>query len=329
MTYKIAIIGAGLSGVTLARLIKKNFTVDIFEKSRGVGGRMSTRKELSFVFDHGAQYFNTKTSEFRKFIIKSCFKKTIQPWKFKLAFFNGDKLENLKVISDKDKFLVGVPNMDSIIKFLSKKCNIVLNTRIDKITKIKNKWILVDHNKKNYGQYDWIVLTMPAEQTFSIIPKNVSFYSSIQNIKMKGCFSLMVGSETNLKLDFDAANFKEKDISWMVVNGSKPQRKENFSLLINSSFQYAKKNINTPETKILNHLLKESSNVLNYDLSNSKLIKLHKWKYVEAINHPIEDFFIDFNKQIAVCGDWCVNSRVEGAFTSAKELSSVILRLVR
>ena len=40
---KIAIIGAGLAGLTLARALPAHAEVTLFEKSRGIGGRMATR----------------------------------------------------------------------------------------------------------------------------------------------------------------------------------------------------------------------------------------------------------------------------------------------
>ncbi|MFM8454377.1 MAG: NAD(P)-binding protein [Gammaproteobacteria bacterium] len=49
---KIAIIGAGLSGITLAKKLSQKVDVHIFEKGRGIGGRMSTRYADPFVFDH-------------------------------------------------------------------------------------------------------------------------------------------------------------------------------------------------------------------------------------------------------------------------------------
>ena len=57
MSKKIAVIGAGLAGITFACKMKEKYSVKIFEKSRGVGGSMSTRKESPFIFDHGAQFF--------------------------------------------------------------------------------------------------------------------------------------------------------------------------------------------------------------------------------------------------------------------------------
>ena len=55
----VAIIGAGISGLSAARTLQDHgLTVTVFDKSRGVGGRMSTRRtDQGTTFDHGAQYF--------------------------------------------------------------------------------------------------------------------------------------------------------------------------------------------------------------------------------------------------------------------------------
>ena len=45
---RIAIIGAGISSITIAQNLKKIATVSIFEKSRGVGGRMALRRSAPY-----------------------------------------------------------------------------------------------------------------------------------------------------------------------------------------------------------------------------------------------------------------------------------------
>ena len=67
MKKSVAIIGAGLSGITVASKIRDKFEVQVFEKSRGVSGRMSTRIDPPFVFDHGAQFFKIKSKCFKYF----------------------------------------------------------------------------------------------------------------------------------------------------------------------------------------------------------------------------------------------------------------------
>ena len=52
---KIAIIGAGMSGLSAAHLLNNYAEVTLFEKARGVSGRMSTRCAKLYFFDHGTQ----------------------------------------------------------------------------------------------------------------------------------------------------------------------------------------------------------------------------------------------------------------------------------
>jgi predicted NAD/FAD-dependent oxidoreductase len=66
---RYCVIGSGISGATIANLLSKKYSVDLFDKARGPGGR-SSFKRLDKVkgFDHGVQYISPKTSDFKKFI---------------------------------------------------------------------------------------------------------------------------------------------------------------------------------------------------------------------------------------------------------------------
>ena len=60
------VIGSGISGATIANLLSKKHSVDLYDKARGLGGRSSFKRlDEKRGFDHGAQYFSPKTSEFK------------------------------------------------------------------------------------------------------------------------------------------------------------------------------------------------------------------------------------------------------------------------
>ena len=68
---KIAIVGSGLSGLACAdQLVAAGHSVRLFDKARGPGGRMSTRRIDTAAgqvgFDHGAQYFTARDPAFRQ-----------------------------------------------------------------------------------------------------------------------------------------------------------------------------------------------------------------------------------------------------------------------
>ncbi|MCA9542044.1 MAG: NAD(P)-binding protein, partial [Myxococcales bacterium] len=65
MEQPIAVIGAGIAGLAAAEALRDaGRSVEVFDKARGPGGRMATRRDESDAFDHGAQYFTAREPAF-------------------------------------------------------------------------------------------------------------------------------------------------------------------------------------------------------------------------------------------------------------------------
>ena len=60
---------------------------------------------------------------------------------------------------------------------------------------------------------------------------------------MLGCYSLMLGFDEALDLDWDAAQLTGTDISWISVNSSKPGRPDDYSLLVHSNNDWAEEHL--------------------------------------------------------------------------------------
>ena len=79
MPRHIAVIGAGIAGITCARtLAKAGHRVSVFEKSQGAGGRMATRNTEFGEFDHGVQYFTVRDPRFEEAL--STVSGMVRPW---------------------------------------------------------------------------------------------------------------------------------------------------------------------------------------------------------------------------------------------------------
>ncbi len=88
----IAIIGAGLAGLTAANILKNNANITLFEKSRGVGGRIATRRSEPYFFDHGAQFFKARSAEFKDLINPMIKQGIIQTWNDRFVEFENRKI---------------------------------------------------------------------------------------------------------------------------------------------------------------------------------------------------------------------------------------------
>ena len=66
---QIAIVGAGIAGLACARkLAKAGVNSVVFDKGRGVGGRVATRRSGDFQFDHCAPYFTATADDFDTYL---------------------------------------------------------------------------------------------------------------------------------------------------------------------------------------------------------------------------------------------------------------------
>ncbi len=317
---KIAIIGAGLSGLSAAHLLKDYADITLFEKARGVSGRISTRRAEPISLITVRNILRLEQSRFRisfnPYSTKASSKGGMHYVKFK-----GNQIIERRNWRDEEPRYVGVPGMNHVAKFLAKRQNIHINTRIASLNH-QDTWQLTDEQGQQYPGFDWVICTAPSPQAVDLLPDSFKYHADIQAIKMHACFSLMLGFEQNITLDFEAAHVTDSDLSWIAVNSHKPQRPDLFTLMVHSSEDYAEAHIDDDRDDVMQHLINETSHIIGQDVSQANYKTIHGWRYANnADKKQKSSIFIDQDLKLAACGDWCLGGRVEGAFTSAYDLT--------
>ena len=322
---KIAIIGAGLSGVTLANNLKEHFEISLFEKSHSPGGRVASRYVEPYSFDHGAQYFKVKSKAFKDFISPLLLKNVVAPWYARFVEISDQGITKQILWDNKNSHYVGVPNNRAFVEHLSLGLSITLNSRVVEIEKVNQQWMLKAEGDASLGLFDWVVCTMPLEQTQTLLTKINLKYNAISDIKMQACYSLMLGFEEEMDLGFDAAMVKNETISWISKNSSKPMREKGFSLLINSTNDWADTHFNHNDDWVIKRMKSTASSIINQDLSNPKFCALKRWKYANSKRQGEKPYLIDNANKIGICGDWFLSGRIESAFKSGHQLALAML----
>ena len=111
----LAVIGAGLAGLSCAQHLQKaGCRVTVFEKARGPGGRMSTRRADHWQCDHGAQYFTIRDNAFREEVARWEAAGVAALWKPKIAIIGRARAE-----PDSVARFVGVPRMSAPAAWLA------------------------------------------------------------------------------------------------------------------------------------------------------------------------------------------------------------------
>jgi renalase len=329
MKKRIAIIGAGISGLSLAHHLKPYMDCVIFEKARGVGGRMSTRYADEFFFDHGAQFFTARNKEFQKFLAPYIQTGLIQEWSGKIINLEIGKKESKRMWFE--PHYVAAPNMNSLCKYLAEELTIHLNTEVAPLTqKGEDGWSLLSKENISLGVFDWVISTAPAAQASTLfhhfLPKN----AEIDKVSMKGCYALMIGFKVPWDKKWIAAQIDNNPLRWISVNSTKPARsKELTTFVVHSTHSWAEEHINDDMQAAQEFLVGQFEEITGLRCNNADYLSTHRWRYatIDKADEPKEpECYFDDLHQIAATGDWASVSRIEDAWLNAYKLSKLILK---
>ena len=324
---RIAIIGAGLSGITAAKTLSARLAsaadITIFEKSRGVGGRMSTRRTDDFEFDHGAQYFTAKDAGFKAAVEAAINQGYIAPWTGKAEYLkNGERQADTGGAR-----YVSVPRMNSWIKTLAAGLDIQTSVRVSRLVKAANNWTLQFEGDAPAQIFDAVVCALPAPQAHALLaPTGFADIPAIQSTKMDACFALMLGFNTAQPIPWDTLRSADGPASWIAVNSAKPGRPNtNTTVMVHSGPKWSNTNVDRDKAELQAEMTAAASALMGIDASRADYVTLHRWLYAAVSEGAGQACLADKPQSLVVCGDWCLGGRVEGAWLSGKAAAEAII----
>ena len=320
----VAVVGAGLSGLMCARtLVDHGFAVTVFEKSRGVGGRMSTRRADDLRFDHGAQYFTVRDERFRRYVDSWVHDGLVERWDGRIVVLEAGEIKERK--SGTDRF-VATPGMNAIGKHLAEDVDVRLEAQIAPIERDGKLWQVASTDGSLLGTFDWIVVSAPAAQTAVLLQEVPAIAEQASRVKMNGCWALMVALERSVTADFDAAFVHDSPISWIARDSSKPARNSKVETwVIHASAQWSEEHIETDRAEVQEVLLSAFWKALGKTPLSTLHSVAHRWRYAIPSNPSSSSCLFDSENNVIACGDWCGGPRVEGAFLSGSAAAGRIM----
>ena len=311
------VVGSGIAGSTIASLLNKKYSVEIYDKARGPGGRASNRRyKLNLSFDHGLQYFSPKSKNFEKFLLELKKKKVVKVWPGKHLNFNFNTNESsIKYI--------GFKGNNDICKYLIK--NIKSNF-LSTITNIKfsSGYWTITLNGKNEVYFKNLILTCPLTQSKLLASNYLNKKISNLNTKMHPNITVMAVYKKSKKIPISTIKFNDSVIAWASNENSKDRFKSSENLwTIQCTEKFSKKNINLikkNKKKYQAIILKKFENLTGYKVKSISFRNIHGWKYAYSkTNTNLESIWM-LKKHIGLCADWFNGSKAEDSWVSANAL---------
>jgi renalase len=311
------IVGSGIAGSTIANLLSKEYSIEIFDKARGPGGRASNRRyEEKLSFDHGLQYLSPKSIKFKKFVLDLEKKNILKKWSGNHLDFTFKKKEN------SNKYIGSKGNND-ICKHLVKKIKVRYNSTVIRIKFNSNYWtITLDNGDEVLSKY--LILTCPFPQLKILASKYIKKKLSNFEVNMTPNITVMAAYKNYKKMPISSIKFNDKIISWAVQENSKARFKTNKILwTIQCTENFSRKKIDLlKRTKNKNKsiILKKFENLTGYQTKNIIFKTIHGWKYAYSRSSTRVDCLWNNKDKLGICADWFMGPYAEHAWLSANSL---------
>lgn len=337
-----ALIGAGAAGSACVSVLRSRGTdCLVFEKARGVGGRLATRRVNletqghELCYDHGAPIFQLDTN-LQNLLFKNIKSSVLQ------AHGNG---------------FVSCPTMPQLIKELLGNTPVHTQIEIAKIEGRPRQWFLVEkvstpptlpqsvvesnsrthaaNSGRVFGPFEKVIFTAPGPQTWNLISHLPCAWSQeLTKITYNPCWALMFSAQKKLEsasiLEPVELDSKTNDFfSSLSLQNLKPSRSLPDGIqswVAHASPEWSLSHLEESSERVLATLLPRALERLNIDAESVLHSAVHRWRFSTVKQHLNSPFLEDDVNGLFFAGDACLGSSVADSLQSGFALGKFLVR---
>ena len=318
---KIAVVGAGVAGLSAARALRAGgHEVIVYEKQPVPGGRNATRKpagiELprglsgaSLSFDHGAQYFTARDDRFSAVVAEWLRDRVAALWTSRIVSFDAEGWEDVAETTDR---YVGTPGMSAITGAMTDGLDVRYGQNIESLPPILER---LDH----------VIVAVPAPQAAPLVAHAPELAARVSRVVMKPNWTVMAAFEERVAARFDAAFVHGSPLGWIARNSSKPKRDWKVDTwVLQATTNWSDAHVDDRPDDVGAFLMEAFEDLVRAGLPRAFYATVHRWRYATADPPLAIGAIHDADARITLCGDWCKGSRIEDAFLSGLEAAQLI-----
>ena len=316
-----------MSGLLAATELKAaGFRVCVFEKARGVGGRMATRRSALGVFDHGAQYFTARDPEFCRRVRDWSRLGLLRRWASGFALAKGGFKQ------DGEPRWCGTHGMNSVAKHLATSLDVQTLHKSQKVQHQNGRWVVeFDGGATAHGTA--LLLTPPVPQSLALLDAGkINLPSEIRNdleaIHYAPSLALLIQLDGSSRIPPPGGLWTSGEpIAWMSDNSQKgianPGRA---SVTLHAGPNFTREHWSKSDTWVGEQLIQAALPWLGDRILSTQV---HRWRYSMPEHiHPDRCAVLEQPGPLVFAGDAFSGPRVEGAALSGLAAAGELLRLL-
>ena len=324
MNTPIAIIGSGMAGLSAAHaLTAAGLCVQLFDKSRGSGGRMSSKRSEVGDLDLGAQYFTARDRHFVDIVQQWQENGWLAEWKPALYQSHGG---HLNLSPDTQLRFIGVPRMSALTRNLLGELPATFACRITEVFRGEQHWHLVDASGQSHGPFSKVIVAVPAPQAAALLSAAPKLAASVASVAMEPVWAVALAFDKALDTPVEGCFVQDSPLDWLARNRSKPGRAGRpDTWVLHATSAWSRQHIDLAPEAVIEQLRCAFAELIGCAVPEADFSLAHRWLYARPAHAHQWSALADADLGLYVCGDWCLSGRVEGAWLSGQEAARRLL----
>lgn len=321
---RIAVVGAGVAGLACAReLARAEARVTVFEKSRGLGGRLGTRRDGDGSFDHGAQFITARSRAFSRYIEIATRAGVLERWRPRIM--EDDRAWDEPI----DDWFVGVPGMSAAVRPMARGVEVRTGTWIRELRQVEGGWEVRSGGAAQAGMFDAVAVAAPAPQAHALLRPHGRTFRHLARVTMAPCWALLLAFEQPVAAGADVRRWTHGALKWAACDSSKLRRASGTTRwVVHAAPGWSREHLEVDAAQAARLLLHEFAVATDARLPTPVSLQAHRWRHAQ-VEQPLGlPCLVDEELAVGACGDWCIAPRVEAAFESGRALAHSLLSML-
>ncbi|WP_457807442.1 NAD(P)/FAD-dependent oxidoreductase [Kushneria sp. EE4] len=326
--HNIAIAGAGMAGLAAARALQQTGrNVQIFDKGRRPGGRMSSRCNAHGLFDLGAQYFTVRDPDFARVVADFEQRGIVAQWPQAVAHGENGQWQ---VRHPEHPRYSGRPSMAALTDAMAEPLTLHQNVRVTSLTREPSGWVLKDQNGHSWGVFDHVIVALPAPQVAELLGNDAASRWALPG--MSSCWSTWIHLDAPLSMPagidtWHGALLDDSPVlRWAARQQTHPGQQDGERVTLLAHDDWSDRHLEKAPAQVADEMVSAFRSCYPRALPDIRAQGAHRWRYAQP-RRPIDDpagYLIDRSQGLSLCGDWCIDGRVEAAWQSGTRLARAL-----
>lgn len=339
----VAIIGAGIAGLTCAQQVQQaGYRVAVIEKSRGLGGRVATRRLAGTWADHGARCLEQQGEQTSAWIQQLLQTGSIQFWTNKTY----ELCENQIIpTADTSPRYVAPNGITQIAKHLATGLTIYYQQRVIALLPTAQGWkFTLESTAKPAPDLlaKAIVVAIPAPQALDLLEplaqKGLSdeIVANLRSVEFDPCITAIAVYTPEHQAAIAAAPWQairctqDSVLSWIGLESSKRSDAEQPVIVAQSTAPFARQYFEAADLLAVGQTILDRAAAVTFPwVSHPQVFQVHRWRFAFVSRSLSESHLVSLSPLPLVCsGEWCGGTRIEDALKSGQAAAAQILQLL-